>query len=217
MPPFATRFGASLLACGFPGCNTKFYFPDDIDKGVEAAAEGIRTRRAKHFADVFGIPGMFQSQTGLPDPTLAPKAPSSYHNTLHISIARVWSRLSLEKKQAILRAAQEAEKNVGAVEEFIVDKRAIIYRCTEEAEKNVGVIEEFVVDVRIELCAGSHRGNIYSATIDEEVRALLPSFWQALRVASKKAGLEDRSGAAFVLNWMDNKVDRKMVYELSLR
>lgn len=54
MPPFATPFGASVLSCGFPGCGTEFYSPDDLQKGVEAAANGIRTRRANHFAAVFG-------------------------------------------------------------------------------------------------------------------------------------------------------------------
>lgn len=54
MPPFATPFGASVLSCGFPGCGTEFYSPNDIQKGVEAAANGIRTRRANHFAAVFG-------------------------------------------------------------------------------------------------------------------------------------------------------------------
>ncbi|KAL8887367.1 MAG: hypothetical protein Q9215_005054 [Flavoplaca cf. flavocitrina] len=186
MPPFATSFGASVLSCGFPGCSTKFYSADDLKKGVEAAGNGIRTRRAQHFADVFGIPGEFQSQTGLPDPTLAPKAPSSYHNTLHMSIARAWSRLPVNKKKAIFSATESA------------------------------TLDSFIVDVRIQLCATSHRGNIYSSTIDEEVRTLLPSFFKALRVASEREGLEDRSGAAYVHDWTKNKIVEKMGYELGL-
>ncbi|KAL8882176.1 MAG: hypothetical protein Q9192_007630, partial [Flavoplaca navasiana] len=141
---------------------------------------GIRTRRAQHFADVFGIPGEFQSQTGLPDPTLAPKAPSSYHNTLHMSIARAWSRLPLAKKKAILSSTVSA------------------------------ALDSFIVDVRIQLCATSHRGNIYSSTIDEEIRTLMPSFFEALRVASERDGLEDRSGAAYVHDWTKNKIVEKM-------
>ncbi|KAI4257698.1 MAG: hypothetical protein L6R42_005493 [Xanthoria sp. 1 TBL-2021] len=188
MPPFATPFGASVLSCGFPGCGTEFYSPNDIQKGVEAAANGIHTRRANHFAAVFGIPGKFQSLTGLPDPTLAPKAPSSYHNTLHISIARAWSQLSLGKKEAIIRSAK--------------------------GDNNNSAIDSFVVDVRIELCATSHRGDIYSATIDDEVRRLLPSFWEVLKIASERMGLDDRSGAAYVHDWTKNKIVAKMEYEL---
>ena len=187
MPAFATPFGASVLSCGFPGCSTKFYSADDLKKGVEVAGNGIRTRRAKHFADVFGIPGEFQSQTGLPDPTMAPKAPSSYHNTLHMSTARAWSRLPLPKKKAILSAIPSA------------------------------ALDSFIVDVSIQLCATSHRGNIYSSTIDEEVRTLLPSFFEALRIASERDGLEDRSGAAYVHDWTKNKIVEKMEYELGLR
>ncbi|KAI4217871.1 MAG: hypothetical protein L6R36_009234 [Xanthoria steineri] len=82
-----------------------------------------------YFVSFIWIPGQFQSQTGLPDPTLAPEAPSSYHNTLHISIARAWSRLPLGKKEAIISSAQR--------------------------HGNDNAINSFIVDVRIELCATS--------------------------------------------------------------
>ncbi|KAL9024937.1 MAG: hypothetical protein Q9180_007769 [Flavoplaca navasiana] len=97
-----------------------------------------------------------------------------------MSIARAWSRLPLAKKKAILSATASA------------------------------ALDSFTVDVRIQLCATSHRGNIYSSTIDEEVRTLLPSFFEALRVASEKDGLEDRSGAAYVHDWTKNKIVEKM-------
>ncbi|KAL8994970.1 MAG: hypothetical protein Q9169_005211 [Polycauliona sp. 2 TL-2023] len=191
MPPFATPFGASVLACSCPGCKIRFYSPKDLKKGVEAAANGIRTRRAEHFTEVYGIPGSFRSQTGLPDPTFAPTAPSSYHNTLHISIARAWSRVHYAKRERIIDSAQ--------------------------GTTNPSALESFIVDVRLELCAANHRGNIYSATIDEEIRAILPSFWEVLKIASEKAGLEDRSGAAFVYDWKENQVGAKMMYELGMR
>ncbi|KAL8692930.1 MAG: hypothetical protein Q9218_002131 [Villophora microphyllina] len=186
MPPFATPFGASVLRCGFPNCNAHFYCPNvHIKQGAEAAANSIRTRRAEHLAEVFGIPGAFQSQTGLPDPTLAPKAPTSYHNTLHISTARAWSRLPLDSKKAIIRSDHDTTG-------------------------------QFVADVRHEVCDYNHRGNIYSSTIDDHVRSLLPNFLDALRVASKKMGLDDCSGAAYVHDFTKNTIVGKMEYELAL-
>lgn len=86
-----------------------------------------------------------------------------------------------------------------------------------KGDNNNSAIDSFVVDVRIELCATSHRGNIYSATIDDEVRTLLPSFWEALKIASERMRLDDRSGAAYVHDWTKNKIVAKMEYELGIR
>ncbi|KAL8766869.1 MAG: hypothetical protein Q9209_006465 [Squamulea sp. 1 TL-2023] len=186
MPPFASPYGASVLRCGFPGCHAEFGSKDDLyNNGVEAAGHTIRTRRAKHFAEVFGIPGVFNSQTGLPEKTQAPKAPTSYHITLHISTARAWSHLEVEQKETIVSGDDLA-------------------------------ITSFAAAVRHELCANSHRGNIYSATVDAEVRSVLPSFLEALKVASEKMGLEDRSGVAYVHDWTKNTIMGKMAYELGL-
>ncbi|KAI4090793.1 MAG: hypothetical protein L6R37_007836 [Teloschistes peruensis] len=167
MPPFAAPFGANVLRYGFPDCNFVFYHPNIKSK---VAANGIRARRAKHFAKVYGIPGAFQSQTGLPDRTSAPKAPTSYHNTLHISTARAWSRLPFK---AIIHSGP-------------------LYPS---GRTNHDIVASFVADVRHEICDHSHRGDIYSATIDEEVRNLLPSFLDVLKVASEKIGLDDCTGA----------------------
>ncbi|KAL8811894.1 MAG: hypothetical protein Q9200_001449 [Gallowayella weberi] len=197
MPPFASPFGASVLRCTFPGCGFEFLAHDDLkdqEKPEETAAHGIRIRRAQHFAEVFSIPGAFNSQTGLPDPTLAPKAPTSYHNTLHISTARAWSRLSLDRKRAIISCEGPSTG----------------------VEASHDAIYLFTADARHELCTNSHRGNIYSATIADEVRSIMPSFLEALRVASEKEGLEDQSGAAYVHDWTKNTIVGKMKYELAL-
>ena len=187
MPPFVTPFGPSVLKCGLPSCPVTFYYKED--GGSEAASRGIRARRAKHFQDVYGSNSAFSSQTGLPDPTKAPKAPTSHHNTLHISTARVWSTLDHERKQAIAHG---------------------ISRDGDAA------VATFARDIRFEICARNSRGNIYSATIEAEVRAILPSFLDALRVASEKMGLDDGSGMSYVHDWRKNTVVDKMEYELSL-
>ena len=146
-------------------------------------------RRAKHLNDIYGIGSAFKSQTGLPDPTKAPKAPTSYHNTLHISIARTWSQMDPQFKRAILGSNS-------------IDDDPAIAR--------------FVRDVCLEVCAKNSRGNIYSMTIDKEVRTVLPSFLEALQIASKKMRLEDTSGLAYVHDWTKNTIVEKMKYELSL-
>lgn len=101
MPPFASPFGASVLHCGTPKCGVDFHSKHDIQKGSEVASQRIRARRAEHFGNVYGLGPSHASQTGLPDPTSAPKAPTSYHNTLHISTARARSMLDYHQKQAV--------------------------------------------------------------------------------------------------------------------
>jgi hypothetical protein len=191
-PPFISPFGPSVLRCGWLKCPVQFYNDSDMNSDFDAAtiAAKVRDRRTKHFSDIYGVGNSFTSQTGLPEPTQAPKAPTSYHNTLHISTARVWSRLSLERKQTIITPVSPEEGN--------------------------SAIADFVKDVRFEVAAASHRGNIYSASIDNEVRAILPSLLWALRTASEKLGLEDTSGLAYVYDWRQNTIQAKMEYELSL-
>lgn len=75
-------------------------------------------------------------------------------------------------------------------------------------------VANFTRDVRLEVCARSHRGNIYSAAIEDEVRTVLPSFLVALRIASQRSGLEDKTGLSYVHDWTKNTIVGKMEYEL---
>jgi len=187
MPPFTSPFGPSVLHCGKPGCGQKFY--PDRAIGTEGMALIVRENRAAHFKKIYAVRCALRNDTGLPEPTQAPKAPVSYHYTLQISTARVWSVLPYERKQAI------ANGMAGGADIAIL---------------------EFAKDVRLEICAKSKRGNIYSNSLEDEVRAILPSLLAALRVASQKMGLEDKSGLAYEYDWELNRVQAKMEYELSL-
>lgn len=132
----------------------------------------VRTTSARYTESVaLSIPRL-----ALPDPTQAPKAPTSFHNTLHISTARTWSQLDLKRKKAISEGVSGG---------------------------NEPAIAAFVREVRLEICARNHRGNIYSARIGYEIRSILPGFLEALRVASDKTGLEDKTGMALcmILTW----------------
>ena len=189
MPPFVSPFGPSVLHCGQPGCGVKFYAEADLQsKPINALA--IRARRASHLSEIYGIDRTFISQTGLPDPTQAPKAPTSYHNTLHISTARTWSQLDLERRQAISEGV---------------------------SGRNEPAIADFVREVCLEICARNRRGDIYSASVEPEIRSILPSFLEALRIASEKMGLEDNTGMSYSHDWQrGNTVLAKVDYELSL-
>ncbi len=189
IPPFVSPFGPSVLHCGMPGCSAKFYTEADL-QSKPINADAIRTRRAHHFSEVYGIRTTFDSQTGLPDPTQAPQAPTSYHNTLHISTARSWCQLDLKSKQAISEG---------------------VYGRNEPA------IAAFVREVLLETCARNNRGNIYSASAENEIRSILSSFLQALQVASDKKGLEDKTGMSYNHDWQrENTLLAKILYELSL-
>ncbi|KAK4694811.1 hypothetical protein P7C71_g2829, partial [Lecanoromycetidae sp. Uapishka_2] len=187
MPPFVSPFGPSVLHCGT--CDHKFSTKEDLKSGSEAMALIVRENRAKHLKEVYAVRRELRNDTGLPEPTAAPKAPVSYHNTLHISTARVWSALPYESKQAIARAVAGADD---------------------------GAIAAFARDVQLEVCAKSRRGDIYSSTIEDEVRKILPSLLIALKVASERAELEDKSGLGYVYDWALNRVQTKMEWELAL-
>ena len=179
-PPFATPFGASVLHCGYPGCGVSFYSRED--GSPLAAANGIRARRAEHLNKTYGGK---DSQTGLPKPTAAPKAPTSNNYNLHISTARVWSRLNLDERQAIATGESLA-------------------------------VATFLDKIQHEICATSHRGNIYMQSIKQDILAVLPSFLEVLRAASIKAKLNDTNRHSYQHGWTKNTVLEKMKLEISL-
>lgn len=196
MPPFVSPYGPSVLECGFPKCGLKFF--DAPKRGETVDPVDVRERRTKHLQQSFGVGGNFTSQTGLPEPTKAPKAPTSYHNNMHISIARTWNTLNLDQKRYI---SAEVGRQTTADD-----------TCTGSQD----AISNFAAAVRVQICAESGRGDIYSATIEDEFRQILPSFLDALRVASRKLGLQDQSGLDFLHDWTQNTIVWKMEYELSL-
>lgn len=130
----------------------------------------LRSRRANHSSEVYGIGATINSRTGRPDPTQALKAPTSYHNTLHTSTVRTWSQLDIKRKKAISEGV---------------------------SGENEPAITAFVKGFSLEICVRNHRGNIYS---ENEVRSILPSFLKAFRVTSDKDGLEDKTGMAFMIS-----------------
>ena len=192
LPPFVSPYGPSVLRCGKPRCGVRFH--DDADVGQASMQDAIRKGRARHLAEVYGASPTFASQTGLPERTLAPAAPSSSHITLHISTARTWARLDRQGRQAVAAAVEQGPGD----------------------GTRARALHGFLGDVRREICAASQRGNIYSATIEAEVRELLPGFLVALRTAGRVLGAGDASAEAFEHDWTQNTFVWKMEYELRM-
>ena len=207
VPPFLSPFGASVLRCGYPGCHVKFYSKADL---CPIPVDEIRKNRAQHLKAVYGLTPQFNSSaTGLPDRTLAPSPPYSANCNLHISIARVWSKLdrSLEAGRG---QASFCEDKGSPTQESRLSKEAVM-SWNEEA------VNDFITKVIFVICAVNHRGDIYQNGLSADVRAALPSFFQALRFASRKLGLADDSGLAYVHDWdTGNRLQAKIEYELSL-
>ena len=181
-PPFVSPFGASVLRCGLEGCSFQFFTPGLAGEPTTLPdPDTVRQRRAQHFKEIFG--GQNSSATGLPEPTQAPKAPTSSHCNLHRSIARVWSGLDRPTKQKLFLGEDER------------------------------VLATFVSQVIFELCAENGRGDIYQSGLDKATRDLLPSFFEALRRASGRLGLEDP--VDYVHDWTQNSLAAKIEYECS--
>ncbi|KAI9654704.1 MAG: hypothetical protein M1831_005291 [Alyxoria varia] len=188
--PFMSPYGPSVLRCGQPGCDVKFYHDGDLQK--ENLNETIRAYRAKHLSEVFAAKDCtFASQTGLPETTAAPTPPSAHHNTLHISTARTWARLNHHERWQVMDAVEKE------------DFAKLSYK-------------QFVADAQQQICGTSHKGDIYSPMIESQIQAVLPSFVAALKTASRHLGIEDQSGCGFEIRWTDNTILWKMKYELFL-
>lgn len=207
VPPFVSPYGPSVLECGEPSCPVQFYLESDANS---LDLDALRRRRATHLTSIYGGMGFFRaSKTGMPEPTFAPFPPISDHCDLHISIAKVWSRL---RCYAINAVSQNRSRHSNCkLTRSDLPSREEIMNGDEHA------VAAFVTEVLVQICVRSQRGNIYRADLDANVRGLLPSFRNALRVASEKLGLADRSGMAFEHDFTHNSLLSRVGYELSLR
>lgn len=211
--PFENPFGASVLHCGAPDCGISF-LPEGVS--LKQIADGeiewtprlldqVRKKRRDHLIDIFGILGKHEiekeiSETGLPGVTKVPSRPSEVHTCMHIGIVKTWATLTRKEKRNLAGAIQSS---------WMGD-------CDEEDEKG---IEEFVVKARKCIC-GVGRGNVYSATLERDIRAVLPSFLEVLKVGlvmEKREGIcEDVS--LYEFDFGKNRVAGKIGWEVeSLR
>ncbi|KAI4144450.1 MAG: hypothetical protein L6R39_004176 [Caloplaca ligustica] len=198
VPPFVTPFGPSVVSCGKVRCRKLFYDPD---KPETLHPDLVRKQRAEHLNSVFQREA--RNDTGLPEPVNEPNRPKSLHYTLHMSIVKAWSAMPRSSKGT---QTQDPIQASGAIE---LSKEDVI--------NNQGrAVSDFVTRARERICSNSRRGNIYWHGMEGEIRELLPSFFEALRVASEKEGLDDRSGLSYVHDWTRNRLAHKIAYELSM-
>ena len=77
-------------------------------------------------------------------------------------------------------------------------------------------VDYFNSAVQMQVCSHSGRGDIYQ-TLEGQIRDLLPSFFEALKVASRILGSADETGLGYVHDWRLNRLAAKIEYELSLK
>ncbi|KAL9111641.1 MAG: hypothetical protein Q9227_003914 [Pyrenula ochraceoflavens] len=195
--PFTTPFGPSVLHCCFAACAEPFIaiseFPMD-KPWTEKQRDGLRQARAKHLIKAFGVDKTFeQAQTGMPVVTTTPAPPSSTHINLHVSVARVWSRIDVAERRDIARAVMSGDKGDDAATNNLVDT----------------VVKE--------ICE-TGRGDIFQEGLERFIVEVLPSFLQALQKALQMQG---KGGDADVVEfehvWTENNLEAKARYEMSLR
>lgn len=206
-PLFMSPFGPSVLWCGHTGCRIRFYGRADLSP---LNPDAFRKKRALHLKKVYGVtPEFDNSETGLPERIAVPMPPSSYSCNLHVSIARVWSKIdrSLETKES----QPSTPKSWGdPAQKFKLSKEAVM-----EGDKDA--VSAFIKEVIFEICAVNGRGNIYEGNLEADIRQVLPSFYYTLRVASRKLGLDDCSGLAYKHDWKKGyRFEARIKYELSL-
>jgi hypothetical protein len=192
---FKTPFGASVLGCGTPGCGHSFIPFQSLSNNLKwtpQTLDKVRQARAKHLIDAFGTSGSFaDNETGLPESTSMPGAPSSSHTAMHISIARIWASLTIDKRRTIFD--------------------------TFNVENSQLEVMEFVVAVRKEICGGSRRGDIYGPGLDKNIFELLPSFFEVLREALViEGGGKTSDIAVYEHKFENNKIEWKAEYEVSV-
>jgi hypothetical protein len=187
--PFANPFGASVLHCGHPGCHVSF-LPDNVpDDWTPQKIVKVRQARSKHLIEVYGIATRFErNETGLPEPTTVPQPPSSMHCTLHISFARAWAELTIERRRVIADGWRESGTETAAIQEHIDVVRKKICDCG--------------------------RGNVFSDKLEEDIKGLFPSFFDVLREALVLDGKDGNDVVMYEHKFEENQMAKKVAYEL---
>lgn len=162
---------------------------EEGDTWTPKVIDKVRQTRAKHLIEVFGVATRFEAnQTGLPEPTALPKPPSSLHTTLHISFARAWAELSVERRRLVVHGWSKS--GAGAT-----------------------VVQEQIVAVRKEICKGG-RGNVFNDQLEKDIKDLFPGFLDVLREALVLDGKDGNDVAVYEHKFEENQMALKIAYEL---
>ncbi|KAK6338789.1 hypothetical protein TWF696_009600 [Orbilia brochopaga] len=189
--PFSTPFGGSVLHCGFPECKQPFLPADQIpsldERWTVRNLQALRDGRKEHLVKIFGVVDDFKDVTQTGMP--AATGMPTPPTSRHANFHISIARVWANKTQR--------------------EDRARIAAGDSEA------VSEFMKAVKEEICA-SRRGDVFCGQMEEDVRALLPSFFEALRVALRMEGREGEGVEMFEHDWDKNSLEEKAKYEMRL-
>jgi hypothetical protein len=182
--PFANPFGASVLRCGAEGCGESFSSLLEPGQVNGKTVNAIRDARTKHLISVFGIRGRFESS-----PTGLPERPD-------IASGQPPTSIHTNLHISIVRhwASHTQEQKAGIV--------------ADESAR-----EEFIQGVTQRLCREG-RGNVFQSGLDEDIRVLLPSFFDVLGKALKMLRRDGEGVEGFEHDFAENTMEGKVRWEM---
>ncbi|KAF3913876.1 hypothetical protein ABW21_db0203847 [Orbilia brochopaga] len=190
--PFSTPFGGSVLHCGFPECGKPFLQPEQIpgidEKWTERQIDALRQARKEHLIDVFGVTEKFVLQTATGMPTVT----------------------------AIPAPPQSRHVNLHISIARVWSNRMRREECAKIAAGDAAAVGEFVEAVREEICM-NRRGDVFAADLDDDIRGLIPSFLEAVKVAMRMQGREAEGVEMFEHDWEANSLEEKVKYEMRVK
>ncbi|KAJ6264561.1 hypothetical protein Dda_0708 [Drechslerella dactyloides] len=187
--PFTNPFGGSVLHCGFAECNVQFIPSDELPPvdadWTERQRDALRQARADHLVAVFSATDAFKAA----------------------------SQTGMPAVTAIPTPPMSRHSNVHVSIARVWSQQMIQTDRKLVAEGDGDAVDEFVLKVRREVCRGG-RGDVFDKDLDGDIRDLVPSFLQALKVALAMAGRQGEAVEMYKHHWEENSLEGKAKYEM---
>ncbi|KAF9694491.1 hypothetical protein EKO04_007541 [Ascochyta lentis] len=182
--PFANPFGASVLRCGVTSCNQPFCDTTTLHAQT-LTSEAIEAIRRACTKHLIAIFGI-RGRFERSDTGLPERATAGQPpSSIHTNL-----------HMTIVRHWAEQAQDV---------RRAVV--CGGAARV------QFVEGVRGRLC-NEGRGDIFSAQMERDTEALLPSFFEAIAEALKREGRSAEHVAVYCHDFARTRLEHKVAYEL---
>lgn len=185
--PFANPFGASVLRCGVAGCGQSFCAIVDLDPQTITSSDVEAIRQARA-KHLIDVFGI-RGRFERSDTGLPERAAAGQPPTsMHTNL------------------------HMSIVREWVEQAEDVRMAIVRGGEARV----DFVRGVRRRLCREG-RGNIFTAVLDRDTEALLPSFFDALAAALRGQGKSGEDVESYTHDFEETRLHDKIVYELTLR